>query len=193
MDRTGRIAAAVGAAVVGGATWFYARELAAERARYVEVERDGAFSIRAYPPLVVAETLQPGDRGRALNNGFGLLADYIFAESREGEEIAMTAPVLAAPAEAGWRVRFVMPAALPRSSLPTPGAGVELTELPQRKVAALRFAGRANDAMLARKEAELRAWMEGRGQAAATPAEHAFYNSPMIPGPLRRNEVMIAI
>ena len=86
-----------------------------------------------------------------------------------------------------------MPARYSRATLPPPGPGVVLTELPARTIAAVRFAGRAGDALLARQEEALRGWLRARGRAAAGPSEHAFYNSPMIPGPLRRNEVLIAL
>lgn len=193
MGKLGKVAAALGAAMAGGAAWFYAREKATEQPSYDLVESDGAFSIRRYPRLLVAETVQSGIRKRALNSGFGVLADYIFAESRGGEEIAMTAPVLAEPAAAEWRVRFVMPARYSRATLPAPGPGVSIQDLPARQVAAVRFAGRADDGLLYRQEEALRAWLAQRGVTPAGGAEHAFYNSPMIPGPLRRNEVLIPI
>lgn len=193
MGKAGKIAGAVCAAAVGGAAWFYARELATEKPRYEELERDGAFSVRRYPALTVAETMQSGTRSRALGSGFGLLADYIFAESRGGREIAMTAPVLAEPAGSQWRIRFVMPAEAVAAGLPSPGAGVSLADLPTRTVAVVRFAGRADDALLGRKERELRSWLAAHGHNPVGVAEHAFYNSPMIPGPLRRNEVMFEL
>ena len=173
--------------------WFYARERTAEKPDYAELERDGAFSIRRYPAITVAETLQSGTRKRALNSGFGLLADYIFAESRGGKEIAMTAPVLAEPSGDRWRVRFVMPAEEVAAGLPAPGPGVTIADVPARTVAVVRFAGRADDALLGRKERELRSWVAARGRAPIGTAEHAFYNSPFIPGPLRRNEVMLQL
>ena len=193
MGKAGRIAAAACAVAAGGAAWFYARERAVEQPHYEELERDGAFSIRRYPAITVAETVQSGTRSRALNGGFGLLADYIFAESRGGREIAMTAPVLAEPTGAQWRVRFVMPAAAIAAGLPAPGAGVRLAQMPARTVAVVRFAGRADDVLLGRKERELRSWVAARGRNPVGKAEHAFYNSPMIPGPLRRNEVMLEL
>lgn len=193
MGKAGRIASAVCAAAVGGAAWLYARELATEKPHYEELERDGAFSIRRYPAITVAETVQSGTRSRALGSGFGLLADYIFAESRGGKEIAMTAPVLAEPSGAQWRVRFVMPAGAVAAGLPAPGVGVTLADMPARTVAVVRFAGRADDALLGRKERELRSWMAAHGRHPFGEAEHAFYNSPMIPGPLRRNEVLFEL
>jgi hypothetical protein len=193
MRTAGKVAAGIGAAIAGGAAWFYARELATEQPTFELIEKDGACSIRRYPGVIVAETVRHGGRERALSSGFGVLADYIFAESREGEAIAMTAPVLADRRGDDWRVRFVMPGKWTRATLPEPGPGVAIDELPARTVAAIRFAGRAGNADLARREADLREWMMQRGLTAQGKAEHAFYNSPFIPGPLRRNEILIEI
>jgi len=55
------------------------------------------------------------------------------------------------------------------------------------------FAGRATDRLLAEQEDRLRGWLAKRGIKAGGEPEYAFYNSPMIPGPLRRNEVWLAL
>lgn len=189
----GKILAGVAAAGAAGAAWFYFREKSIETPDHETIDSDGLFEIRRYPALTVAETRQHGSRDRALGNGFGLLADYIFAESREGEEIAMTAPVFAAPIAKDWVIRFVMPKAMKRDELPAPGRGVTIADLPPRTVAVLRFGGRADDELLATKEAELRDRLAERGIVAIGPIEHAFYDSPIMPGPLRQNEVMAEI
>ncbi len=91
-----------------------------------------------------------------------------------------------------WAVRFIMPARYGLEQLPAPaGSEVRLSEVPPRRVAAIRFSGRASDELIASKEAELRAWLEDRGLKAAAPAIYAFYNDPFTPGFLRRNEVLI--
>lgn len=189
----GKILAGVAGVAAAGAAWMYFREKSIETPDHETVETDGPFEIRRYPALIVAETRQHGSRDRALGNGFGLLADYIFAESREGEEIATTAPVFAVPIGKGWAIRFVMPKALARNGLPAPGPGVSIAEVPPRTVAVLRFGGRADDKLIKGKEAELRERLKERGIAAAGPIEHAFYDSPIMPGPLRQNEVMAPI
>lgn len=186
------VAGVVAAGAAAGATWLYLREKGVETPEHETLETDGSFEIRRYPPIIVAETVQAGSRDRALGNGFGLLADYIFAESREGDEIPMTAPVFALPVKQGWKIRFVMPKDIAKADLPKPGPGVAIAEIPARTVAVLRFGGRADDRMLAAKEAELKGWLEARGTAAGA-VEHAFYDSPIMPGPLRNNEVMAEI
>ncbi len=193
----GKILAGVAGVAAAGAAWLYLREKSVETPPHETIEADGAFEIRDYPALIVAETVQKGSRDRALGNGFGLLADYVFAEERgpddAGEELPMTAPVFAVAGARAWTIRFVMPAGLAPEALPAPGEGVRLVELPARRVALVRFSGRADDSGLAAREAELRLWLDARGIAPKGRVEHAFYDSPIMPGPLRHNEVMFEI
>jgi hypothetical protein len=181
-------------AIAAAAGTWYLRERSVEKPNYRPIMTDGDFQLRAYPMLVVAETVATGPRADALNRGFEVLADYIFARSRDGEKIAMTAPVLADEQDAGrWRVRFVMPGKWSRASLPTPGKRVEIDEIPARRVAAIRFSGKADDRALEAHEDVLRQWIEDKGLRVAGPPEHAFYDAPIVPGPLRRNEILIPV
>ncbi len=91
-----------------------------------------------------------------------------------------------------WAVRFIMPAQYQLEQLPAPaGSDVRLSEVSPRRVAAIRFSGRASDELIASKEEALRAWLAARDLTAAAPAIYAFYNDPFTPGFLRRNEVLI--
>ena len=200
-------AAAVGAALVGGAFLYYLREQQTEEADYRTLATDGDFQIREYPALTVAETLVHGPRAEALGEGFRALADYIFAKSRDGEKLAMTVPVVQDAGdpmasdpplfddalEGAWRTRFVMPAGRFLENLPAPPDGVELVEIESRRVGVISFAGRPDDRGLAEQEDRLRGWLARRGEASEAEPEYAFYNSPVIPGPLRRNEVWLAL
>ena len=197
----------VAAAVLGGAAFYYLKERATEEPEFRPLETDGDHQIREYPAITVAETVVSGGRRHALDRGFRILADYLFAKSREGEALAMTVPVMQDGGdpmasdpplfdddlEGAWRTRFVMPGGRSADDLPEPPEGVELVELPARKVAVVSFAGRASDGLLAKQEDRLRGWLAKRGLAATAEPEYAFYNSPMIPGPLRRNEVWLVL
>jgi hypothetical protein len=193
----GKATALAAGAIVAGAAWFYLKEKRVETPTHETLLTDGSFALRHYPAMLVAETVQAGNREQALRQGFGLLADYFFAESRGGAEIAMTAPVLADQVGAQWRVRFIIPAGLTRESLPMPGEGVRLDELNGADVAVISFGGRVTDAILATKAAELAEWVAAQelrvvGEAAGG-FIHAFYNSPLLPGPLRHNEIWLII
>lgn len=202
---------AVAGAALAGAGYYYWRERNSEKPAHRVETADGDFEIRVYPPVIVAETVQPGTRRQALDRGFSVLADYIFAKSRGGDPIEMTAPVLsdaprpgpaiemtapvlsdAFPA-GGWRTRFVMPARFTLATLPPPPPGVRLVEVPRRRVAVVRFAGTASDESLSAHEDDLRDWIAAEGERVGGEPEYAFYNSPFIPPPLRRNEVLIPL
>ena len=199
-------AAVAGAALIGGA-FFVLQERKTEEPDYRALKTDGDFQIRDYPAITVAETVVQGPRKAALSAGFGIIADYIFAKSRPGEAIAMTVPVMQDSGdpmasdpplfdnelEGAWRTRFVMPAGRSADDLPASPESIELVDLPPRKVAVVSFSGRADDRMLAEAEDRLRGWLARNGETSSAEPEYAFYNSPMIPGPLRRNEVWLGL
>jgi DNA gyrase inhibitor GyrI len=199
--------AAAGAALIGGAAFYYLKERQTEEPDFRPLESDGDYQIRDYPAMTVAETVVEGPRRDALDEGFRVLADYAFARSRDGERLEMTVPVMQDSGdpmasdpplfddelEGAWRTRFVMPEGRSAGELPEPPDGVTLVELPPRKVAVVSFSGVASDRLLAQQEDRLRGWLARRGVMISAEPEYAFYNSPMIPGPLRRNEVWLAL
>ena len=199
-------AAAVGAALVGGAFYVF-KERQTEEPDYRVLVTDGDYQLRDYPAMTVAETVVEGGRKASLGAGFRVLADYISAKTRGGEKLSMTVPVMQDGGdpmasdppvfdddlEGAWRTRFVMPAGRETDDLPQPPDDVELVELPARKVAVVSFSGVADDKLLSAQEDRLRGWLARRGENSGAEVEYAFYNSPMIPGPLRRNEVWLPL
>jgi len=110
-----------------------------------------------------------------------------------GDPMASDPPLFDDQLEGGWRTRFMMPAGRSKADLPVPAEGVELVELEPRRVGVVSFAGRPGDRVLAEQEDRLRGWLARHGEASEAEPEYAFYNSPVIPGPLRRNEVWLAL
>lgn len=184
----------VGLTLAGGARYLM-RERATPEPDFLLVERDGDYEIRDYLPMWVAETVAEGSRRDAIRAGFRTLADYIFARSHEGESLSMTAPVIEQAASADhWSVRFVMPEGETNKTLPRPPADVTLRRVEARRLAIKRFSGRPEDYDLDAEEEALRAWLDARGEKIVDAApEYAFFNSPAMPGPLRRNELWIEI
>ncbi len=184
--------------------------MATEEPAFTVVIDDGAFQVRQYPALLVAETRVGGDRKDASTEGFRILAGYIFGGNTRRQKIAMTAPVLQSPPTSekiamtapvsetavgdDWIVRFTMPSGYTMETLPKPDdPRVELGLTPAVRVAVVRFSGWTNDQDFKRKRAELEQWMTKRGLKATGPASLAQYNPPWTLGPLRRNEVMVPI
>ena len=203
-------ALALGTAAVGSAAYTRYRH-SIEEPDYTVEREDGAIELRAYEPLIVAETTHAGKAKDARSAGFRRLAAYIFAKDRpkadETTKIEMTAPVLqdspaaenddATSGRAGnaklWRTRFVMPDRYTLEGLPTPPSDIAVKELPARRIAAIRFSGNGGRASLDRNELQLREWLKREGLRSAGGAEYAFYDPPTVPGPMRRNEILIPI
>lgn len=183
------------AAAAGAAAWMIYEQSSGEEPEYQLVTRDGAFELRDYPALLFADTVVEGQRAEAFAIGLERLSGY--ANAAPGaraagaaiDAIAMTAPVFCDRVAAGWRVRMALPAGFDEATAPTPAGEVHLSRLPARRVAVLRFGGYASDARLARKESALAEWLATRGLVPGT-IEHALYNAPFVPPPLRRNEIM---
>lgn len=183
---------------------------ATEEPPHTVIVDDGKFQVREYEPAIVAEVEVTGDMRRAGNSGFRPLADFIFGNNTARNDIEMTAPVtrtevsqkieMTAPVtrvEDGddtWTVTFFMPDEWTMETLPEPNnPDVKIREVPGEMIATIRFAGRGSEKTHRRKQVELEAWMDEQGYRAVGAPRYAGYNAPFVPGPLRRNEVMIPV
>ena len=177
-------------------------------------ERVGDLEVRRYAPVVVAETTLAGaDWDEALSSGFRRLADYISGknaararieltapvhtvekETSGGEKIAMTTPVAATEHAGGHTVAFTMPRGRTLESLPVPlDSRVQLRELPERRVAVLRFAGTYRWEPVRAKMRELLAKVDRAGWRAEGEAQFGGYDPPWTLPFLRRNEVWVEL
>ena len=149
--------------------------MATEEPKYVLLEKSEPFELRAYAPRIVAEVKVDGDLDAASNQGFRLIAAYIFGKNQVSEKIAMTSPVgiesndqgksakiaMTAPvtiegvksldksSHNQWTVSFVMPAEYTLDTLPKPlDSQVKIRELPSEKRAVITFSGFYNEEKL---------------------------------------------
>ena len=184
-----------------------------EEASYRVVQQDGQFEVRDYAAMVVAETRVDADFKNAGNTAFRKLFAYISGKNSGGEKIAMTSPVVAekkgqeqgekiamtAPVTArkegdSWLYRFVLPEGLSIETAPTPlDPEVSLAEVPQKRVATVRFAGLSTDKARTRNTMALTNWMDSMGLLPISEPRWAGYNAPWALPPFRRNEVLIDI
>ncbi|MEO0881528.1 MAG: heme-binding protein [Pseudomonadota bacterium] len=183
---------------------------ATEEPPHTVIIDDGRFQIRSYEPAIVAEVEVTGDMRRAGNAGFRPLADFIFGNNTARSDIEMTAPVtrtaasqkieMTAPVtrveegEDTWTVTFFMPDQWTLETLPEPNnPDIKIREIPGEMIATIKFSGRGSEKAHRRKQVELEAWIHEQGYQAAGAPRYAGYNAPFVPGPLRRNEVMIPV
>lgn len=188
--------------------WGYASSRV-EMAPYSVVKSTHDYEIRLYPAHIVAQTTVQGPYQDALNQGFRIVAGYIFGGNTKKERIAMTAPVveqsasesiaMTAPVMAtidgeSHVIAFGMPRSYTLDSLPIPNdSRVKLVTIPEKKMAVVRFSWlRTSDRIASKKQELLAALARDRLTVRGEP-QYAGYNAPWTPPWMMRNEVLVEI
>lgn len=183
-----------------------------EEAPYELVRQDDRFEIRDYAPVVVAETRVDASFEEAGGTAFRRLFAYISGENEASDEIAMTAPVLAETDDAAgekiamtapvtserdgetWRYAFVLPSGYTLENAPRPlDPEVSLSATEAKRVAAVRYSGRATEAARASNADALLEWVESQGLELRSELRWAGYDPPWTLPPFRRNEVLVDV
>jgi hypothetical protein len=183
---------------------------ATEEPAYQVVQRHEVFEVRQYAPYVVAEVIVPGPADEAGNQGFRLLAGYIFGRNKgerkiamtapvtqtaaPPQKIAMTAPVTQAPTDGGYVVRFMMPGEYTLDTLPEPiDPQVRLEAVPGERVAVIRYSGTWSQANYDTHLLRLRQAVDAAGLPTIGSPVYARYDAPWVPWFLRRNEIWLRL
>lgn len=204
-----------GCSVFGG-------KAADEPAHRVAVQ-DGDFELREYASYVIAETTVAEPFEDAIEIGFGRLFDYISGANRnatkiemtapvltepEGEKIQMTAPVFVEPgdqsgasedqalasSDRSWTISFVLPEAYMLETAPRPtDPQISLREVPEHRVASVRFSGRFRNEAAEENRQRLDEWLSDRGLEHRADWRFAGYNPPWTIPAFRRNEVLVTL
>ena len=168
-----------------------------EKPRYEVVGQMDGVEIRLYPRLILATVV--GDGG---GNPFNLLFQYISGNNSGSSKISMTAPVLTperiamtAPViSEGYSMSFVVPSKYTLETVPTPNdERIRIQEVPERRLAVVRFRGWAREKSVEKQKARLIAILRENGVETVGEPFLMRYNAPMTPGFMRRNEVGIEI
>lgn len=184
---------------------------ALEKPKYEVMFETGKIEYRLYESYLVAETTVAGTEsyGKASNQGFFRLFDYISGDNTgstsiamtspvqqtpNSEKISMTAPVQQTKTELGWTVAFMLPSKFDLQTAPTPtNSEVRIRAIPERMMAVIRYSGRWTQKNFDRQTEKLMKDMDARGIPALSSPEAAAYNPPFVPPFMRRNEIMIEV
>ncbi len=182
---------------------------AIEEPQYTVVRQYDGFEVRDYAPYLVAEVVVPGPADDAGNQGFRILAGYIFGGNKGERKIAMTAPVTqaAAPtkiemtapvtqaqADGGFVVRFTMPRAFTLDTLPEPlDPGIRLREVPGARYAVIRYSGSWSESNYDEHLRQLERGVEAAGLRTTGGPIYSRYNAPFVPWFMRRNEIWLQL
>ena len=195
---------------------------ATEEPKYEVLKTDGAFEIRRYKPMLIAETEVQGDMDEASRKGFRLIADFIFGNNQRPDsadeakiamtapvtvepqavKIAMTSPVSAQPVAGAanmqtadkWRVHFVMPSQYTLATIPKPkNNAVRLREVPGKYFVVLAYSGLNGVAKVQEKTNETVQWAQQKGLEMIGRPQLARYDPPWTLPMFRRNEIMVEV
>jgi effector-binding domain-containing protein len=168
-----------------------------ETAPYEEIGKVENIELRKYPTLKVATVA-----GLNENEAFWILFRYITGNNRVKQKIEMTAPVITgetiemtAPvvSEPGI-MSFILPSQYAHEEIPEPiDTRIQIREIPHREVAVIRFKGYAREKSVEEEKKKLLETLQKNGIETTGAPFLMRYNSPMVPGILRRNEVGIEI
>ena len=181
-----------------------------EEANYNLIEKKDRFEIREYTPVVAVETWVDADFEKAGNIAFRRLFNYISGNNQsktkidmtapvisikgQSEKIAMTAPVIREAGSKGWRYMFVLPASYTMEDSPKPlDENVTLVQIPERKMAVIRYSGNWKESHTQEKTALLKAWIKEKNLKPVSEPSFAGYDPPFTIPVFRRNEVMIEV
>ncbi|MEM7618121.1 MAG: heme-binding protein [Pseudomonadota bacterium] len=165
-----------------------------EIASYTTIKEftDQKIEIRKYDTLILVETSMQGE-GR--NGAFGRLFKYISGANEKQSEIPMTAPVfMDDKGKTESVMSFVLPAGYTMQTAPVPtNKAVNLRELKDYHLAAIRFSGTLSDQNTAKHKSKLLQWLDDNEYKITGDIKVAGYNAPFTLPWLRRNEVLIPV
>ena len=179
---------------LGASSLWAARISDVEEPAYTVLEVCEAYEVRYYPARIEARTRLRSPQRQEMSGGFRRLANYIFGGNRQGQKIAMTAPVGRFETRDGWQMSFAIPAEYRAQDLPVPlDPAVSLVSIPAGSFAVATFSGVASLKKAAKHEKRLYEALVTDGKEPAGAPVLAQYDPPMQLPALRRNEIMIPI
>jgi|WetSurMetagenome_2_1015567.scaffolds.fasta_scaffold283392_2 hypothetical protein len=186
--------------------------MAIETPKYEIITKERKFEIRQYMGYIAAEVDIEGDYDSAIQKGFRILAGYIFGSNKtkthikmtapvieqavKSEKIPMTAPVTLATVVEGkkYRISFTMPSKYKLNDLPEPvSQEISFREVGPHKAVAMKFSGYLNQKQANKRADELKDWLNQNNLQPKSGFLYAQYNPPWIPGPFRKNEIILEI
>lgn len=181
-----------------------------ETLTYKVVDVKDGYEIRMYEPYIAMQTEVEGDTNQAMNNGFRILAGYIFGGNVSKQSVAMTAPVM--EQEISQRismtapvleqnlgsnkklVTFTAPKEYTLETLPKPNSDkIKFVQVSAKKYAAHKFTWYSTSDRVELKKKYLLELLQKDGVKALTEPMFAGYNGPGTIPFLIRNEILVEV
>lgn len=162
-----------------------------ESLKYDTLRVEGKIEIRQYYNFNIVEYDNENDPG--ISNGFGSLFRYISNDNKTQEKISMTVPVIEEMIEDRKKMAFVIPQKM-GDRIPEPNnPKLNIKGFTKGLFGVIKYSGFSNTSKEAKKQGELKSWLKGKGYKLESNFMLAFYNPPLTPPFLRRNEVWVRV
>lgn len=184
-----------------------------EQLKYTVVEKRENYEIRKYDKYIEASVVVDGTGRLALNEGFRILANYIFGGNLgnqkvsmtapvltqedtklggDGEKVAMTAPVLTNEENGKTKIVFSMPSKYKLEDLPkTSDERISFKEVREKKFAAYNFTWYYTDKRIKEKKNEFMEILRKDNINTIGEPIFAGYNAPGTFPLMMRNEILV--
>jgi hypothetical protein len=155
--------------------------------------------LRCYEGFTVAETSFKDDYRPASRAGFRKLAGFLFGKNDKSKRMTMTTPVSMRPApkspKDSWSMFFVMPPDYKRLGSPQPeGQDIKIYNVKPFCALTVRFSGWANNDDLQEHTTRLlKIAKTNNYELTGDESQLLVFNQPLVPGPFRRNEVILKV
>jgi hypothetical protein len=179
-----------------------------ETPKYTIIKKHKVIELRHYSGYIQAEVIVSGkDYKSAIENGFNVLAGYIFGNNiarkkiemttpvqvSKSQKIAMTAPVTVS-GDGQFTVAFIMPAEYTLDTLPIPQDNrIHFTPVPAHQMATIRFSGFFQQNNITKNKERLSLWLQEEGLETQGDYIIAGYDPPWVPWFIARNEILIRV
>ena len=168
-----------------------------EHVKYTILKKIDDLEIRKYPKMIVVSTTDNQD-----NSAFNHLFNYISGNNKSKEKVSMTSPVISSKkipmtspviSKENY-MAFSLPQEFNMESAPTPtNPDVKLEEITEKILAVIRFSGITTEESIKKHSEILKKRVKEEELQVHENIMLFRYNSPFMPGFLRRNELAVEL
>ena len=170
-----------------------------EQAEYIVIEKTEDYEIREYSPHIIAEVTIQDNYENPRNEGFRIIAEYIFGNNKVNTSIAMTAPVMIKNDFKNENMKnnvvsFFMPKSYNIDTLPKPNDNrIKIIPVPAKRYLVSSFSWYRSENKIKNEQDNLRRYAKRDNIKINDDFIYAGYNAPWTPPWMTRNEVLVQL
>jgi hypothetical protein len=159
---------------------------------YQAVLKDHEVEVREYEPMTLAQVTLPGPFESFRENGFDILASYLFGKNSASKNMDMTTPIFFDRFEDHWTMSFVLPFLASEAPRPLDDR-IRITSRPRTAVAVSTYHGTNTLALMETHASELKEKVANWPKKPTYTVQFAQYDGPATLPFLKKNEIHLIL